>query len=95
MELQTPKISTRPFMYSPSDNTFVACASDLRGFRLGRIYDDACDVGFTLISQRTGREIVFALAHEERDRDGDLRWEDFRPVNRNEWGAGTVRIYND
>lgn len=95
MQLNTPKISTRPFLYDPTTNTFSAEASDLRGFRLGRIYDDACDIGFTLVSQRTGREIVFALAHEERDREGDLLFEDFRPVNRNEWGAGTVRVFND
>lgn len=48
----------------------VAEASDLPAF--GRVYDDACDVGLTVVSTRTGREVVFVVEHTARDNDGDV-----------------------
>jgi hypothetical protein len=40
-----------------------------------RVYDDAADVGYTLVSQATGREIVFAQSDTYRDQEGEvLSW---------------------
>lgn len=96
MILKPSPLSSRHFHYIPAKNMLVAEMSDFgRSFDFGRVYDDACDIGLTIRSERTGREIVFAVEHIERDREGDLLYWTLRPVNRNEWAAGTVRIYND
>lgn len=81
MLLKPSPVSTAKFMYDKTDRVFWADMSDLgREFSLGRVYDDSCDEGFTLVSQWTGEEIVFVLDHVLRDGEGDvLRWE-FRPV---------------
>jgi hypothetical protein len=91
--LRPTPVSTDRFTYIPATNTFVAEASELPA--MSRVFNDACDVGYTLISQRTGREVIFAVTGIERDREGELLYEDLRPVNPNEWAAGTVRVYND
>lgn len=83
-----------------SETMFTAEASDLKnlsggGFRLGRVYDDACDVGFTMVSHHTGKEVVFRLEHREMDREGDLLWWDFSSVTLPHKGKFTVRVYND
>ena len=93
--LKPTRVSTERFNYNAASNTFSAEMSDLTGLHMTRVYDDACDVGYTLVSVKTGREIVFAVEHEERDGEGELLWIDLRPANRSEWGAGTVRLYND
>lgn len=87
-------IFTDAFHYDGATNTFTAEASGLP--RMGRVYDDACDVGYTLISERTGREVVFVVTHEERDREGELLWTDLTPARPTPGhSCGTVRVYND
>lgn len=101
MLLRTAPISTNRFRYDPVENVFTAEASDLGpSFRLGRIYDDACDQGFTLVSALTGREVVFA--HELTrwdDADEDILYDEFAPAPGQDIGqlsaAARVRIYND
>lgn len=96
MILRPAPVSTDRLHYTPARNEFTAEISDLgRGFNFGRVYDDACDVGVTVVSARTGREIVFAVEHEDRDREGELLSWTLRPANRNEWGAGSLVIFND
>jgi PleD family two-component response regulator len=73
---------------------FVAFASDLGRQPFGRVYDDACDEGLTLVSRYNGEELVLVVNHTEVDREGDLRyWDlvpaDFRPAR------FAVRVYND
>jgi hypothetical protein len=71
----------------------VAEMSDVGG--LGRVYDDACDLGLTVIGQR--REVVFVVEREQRDAEGELLWEDLIPANladRREVRMA-VRLFND
>lgn len=92
MILRPSPISTSAFTYV--EGKFVAEASSLPPF--GRVWDDACDTGLTLISARTGREVVCAVEREERDGDGDLLWEELVPVHSSgARGAFTVRVFND
>lgn len=75
----------------------VAEMSDLPG-DLERVWNDACDVGLTIVSQRTGRSIVFCVEHEQRDAEGDLMWLDLRPASLTERRRHPnliVRLYND
>ena len=62
MILNPSPISSTRFTFK--GHTFSAEASDLRGIRLGRVYDDACDEGFTIVSEKTGKSAVFAAAGE-------------------------------
>ena len=79
MILRPPSISTESFTFS--DRRFVAEASDLGpDFRLGRVFDDACDEGFTLVSHRTGKDVVFAHHEDKVDLDGDLAVSIFKGV---------------
>lgn len=98
MALLTPNpVSTSRFTYDPASRKFVAEASDLgRGEPFGRVYDDACDVGLTLVSATTGRSIVFAVARENRDREGEVVSWDLVPAFYQSHGRGlTVRVFND
>jgi len=89
-------------LYHSETRTISVEASTLQanGIRPGRVFDDSCDEGFTLISHRTGREIVVCHNHVER-RDGDLLYSDFHPatelaaIARGAAPTVTLRIYND
>lgn len=82
-----------------SSGLLVAEMSDLGpGFRFGRVWDDACDEGLTVVSVRTGRQVVFAVEHEERDREGELLFIDLLPADRRvqrEFPSLRVRLFND
>ncbi len=100
MILHPTRVSTRRFTYH--EGVFTAELSDLgRDFRFGRVYDDACDVGLTLVSHATGREVVFAIENEMRGDEGDVLWIDLAPVlqgidpRRHYHPNLTVRLYND
>lgn len=67
----TPVSSDLFSLHLGRETLFVAELSDL-GRGLERVYDDAADVGLTLVSARTGREVVCRVAREERDREGEL-----------------------
>lgn len=46
--------------------------SDLgRDFRFGQVYDDACDEGVTVVSSKTGEEVVFAITGRDMDHSGE------------------------
>ena len=71
MILNPTPLSSSKFTFK--NNTFIALASDFgRGVHLGRVYDDACDEGFTIISEKTGEGAVFAFHKDEEDVEGDL-----------------------
>jgi hypothetical protein len=69
-------------------------ASDFGSSRIaGQIYDDACDVGFIVHSERTGKDELFFHANSYRDTDGELRHDTF--VNRPTKPMITIKIFND
>lgn len=63
MLLNPNEFSTKLFSFK--DNLFTCEISTLsEGSRrpvFGRVYDDACDEGITLVSERTGQHIVFVV----------------------------------
>jgi hypothetical protein len=80
--LSTPEYSTRRFTWSAETRTFSAEASDFTnaaGPTLGRVYDDACDEGFTLISQWTNQRMPLRLREIIRE-DGDVLGWIYEPV---------------
>lgn len=59
-----------------------------------RVWNDACDVGYTLVSHRTGKEVAMAMDDVLRDADGDIQaW-----VYKSVWPKGMdikLTVYND
>jgi hypothetical protein len=53
-------------MFSFKNNTFVAELSTLGDPRLERVYDDAADYGFSIVSKKTGKSAVFAFVGFDR-----------------------------
>ena len=95
--LSPPTINTNRFSWHSAEKLFIAEASDLQ-LNLGRVYDDACDIGFSLESARTGDTLVCAETAHERDGEGDLLWTEFTPLNARGYPTPelfTVRIVND
>jgi hypothetical protein len=90
--------STDKFSYFKKNKTFVAEASQ---FSLAQhemffscAYNDACDVGFYMVSAKTGRKALFIFRETLRDRDGDIVkwvWDAADP----ELEGVTVQIFND
>ena len=72
MLLTPTPVSSKMFNYNAAAQVFTADASDLgRGFNLGQVYDDACDVGFTIISAKTGKPAVFVETETHYDANDD------------------------
>jgi hypothetical protein len=87
--LKPAPVSTRQLTYDPARRTFTGEISSTNG--LGRVYADACDDGLTLVSTRTGAELVFVVQHVEYDREGDLMLWELTSVD----GLFFMTIFND
>ena len=90
-----PVLGSR-LLWLADKHQYVAEMSEIGGF--GRVYDDACDEGFTIVSRYDGKQAVFAVNHEERDSDGDVQWWDLIPAGPSRFASAypfTVRIFND
>jgi hypothetical protein len=70
-------IHTSRLNYNAAERTFSEEASTIGA--PGRVYDDACDVGYTLVSARTGREVVFAETFTRYDNEGDIVYWVYEP----------------
>ena len=92
------KIHTDRFRYEKSTRTFRAEASDLQGLRyLGWVWDDSCDAGFVMVSEKTGTAVPFVLFHTETN-EGDILYWDFisyRPGLDEVRARIFARIFND
>lgn len=90
------RISTRDFTYTKETQSFSAWASDFKGRRvLSRVYDDACDEGFVLVSHVSGKAMVFAK-HADHHRDGELIAVEYRPIKPADRAlVSHVTIFND
>ena len=82
--LQTRVHLSTDFTYDPTTKTFSAEASDFverlsRG-PFDRLYDDACDEGFTIHSATTHYEVTFYVDAVHRDRDGDITHWTMKPT---------------
>jgi len=92
MILRPTPVSTEQLKFDKEENLLVAEDSSLP--RPSRVYDDACDEGYTVVSHHTGREVVYASDTSWSD-GGDLLYWDYRPVNRADWECPTLRVFND
>ncbi len=67
------EIGSEMFFYSGSTKTFVGDASSLpRWFDpMRRVWGDACDAGFVLVSEKTGAKVVFTFNHADLNDEGE------------------------
>lgn len=72
--LRPPSVCSSHF--SMVEGALVAEVSDLGPrFSMGRVYDDAADEGLTVVSKRTGAEVVFAVERYVEREGETLAWE--------------------
>lgn len=80
-------VSIRQFNFSPAARAFTADISSTHG--LGRVYDDSCDLGLTIVGKRD--RVVFIVQDEVRDAEGDIQhW-----VLTSSCGRYTLVLFND
>lgn len=86
---------TSSFHFDRQSRLFTAEISDLRAVRSGaifeRVWNDSADEGLTLVSTRTGREVVYVVT-DVVSREGDLLYWDLVSVNDSQ---PAIRIFND
>lgn len=86
--LKPAPVSIRQISWSGVNQEFIAEISSTNG--LGRVYDDACDTGLTVIGT-TGREVVFVVRDEHFDIERELtHW-----TLRSTCGKFTMVLFND
>lgn len=91
-------ISSKYFDFT--NGSFNSEDSSLPKGHIGRIYNDACDEGFIMKSEKTGKEVIFALYATILDSDGDItHWifhPSFQDIQQNPLLADvSVTIWND
>ncbi len=92
------RLSSNQFTYHKG--AFVAEVSDLGGhLPADPIYPDACDLGFQMVSEKTGRVATFYFSREHRA-DGDITHWTYLPTPESIRALGLssevrVEIFND
>jgi hypothetical protein len=86
---------TNQFTYDKENFTFYGNVSELQGKNpFSRLYDDAGDVGFQLLSGKTHKMLPFYHSNMIRDDDGDVMFWEFRCAVMG-WSNLRVVIFND
>lgn len=72
-----PEVSTNNFTYTKELRSFTMfCDEASSVLRTSRIYDDACDEGFYLVSEKTGQKILFVGGYPCRNSENEItHWE--------------------
>lgn len=98
----TKRFSSNRFTWN--GRTISTEASDLQPFNAGSmfapIYDDACDVGFQIVSEKSSQVTTFYLNHVQRDAEGDIQMWVLRPIPETERAmpqlkGAVINIFND
>ena len=97
MKLNLVPISSERFNYFGDLKSFVAEHSDLNGYDIRQsLYDDACDVGFEIISEKTGESRIFLFTNQNNDNEGDVISWTFTMLNKDGSKSNVIaEIFND
>lgn len=76
-----PVHSSKIFSYS--NQNFVAESSDLGPRGMSQVWDDACDLGFSIRSERTNVVKTFVIDRTHTDNEGDVTHWTLREINGN------------
>ena len=75
-------VSSLKFRWLSNYKRFMADISDLGpDFSFDRVYNDAYDVGFVMVSHKTGAEVKFVITTHCTDREGDITHWELVPVS--------------
>lgn len=87
-------ISTSLFDWNKATNQFTSFISDLdRNYNLfKKIYNDSCDSGFGIVSDKTGNSVTVCL-YDTIMMNGDVVGWLFKPVDSDH--TFTVMVFND
>lgn len=89
-----PVISARLVTWSGTNG--VIDGSDVpQLFPFPRIWNDACDVGFWVVSPRTGKHMLFSLQDELRDEEGEVYGWRFQTADTREAVQCGITVCND
>ena len=102
MKLNVIPFSSNRFTFE--DGCFISEASDLGNNHLQKLYDDSCDVGLVIRSEKTQKSVTYYLDHIEYHRLDKLTmdatsWE-YRPTTESirevpECKGTSVTVFND
>jgi len=85
-------VSTKMFHWHAEDKVFTQEISSLgKADLFSRLYSDACDVGFELVSHKTGKKVVMYFSSRETN-DGDILSWCFKPTDNHRF---SVIVFND
>ncbi len=69
------EIKSDYFFYHKDDKSFSQDISSLKGFNpLRQLWNDACDQGFVMKSERTGKKVAFYFSHTDMDGSDTAGW---------------------
>lgn len=90
-------LSTAQFTYLKDSRCLAGEDSELRvREHLEQVWPDSADLGFTLVSHRTGKEVKVVHVRSERAVDGSLVFDEFRPIKGTKVSDDfSVVIFND
>lgn len=90
-------LNLEQFHWDAKDRTLTAEASSLQlSLHLEQVYPDACDLGFEVYSPDSGLIVVFVMYEEDRDGEGELQGQWYKPLRYkgNAQGSKWDRIQN-
>ena len=93
MKLSIPRHNTKLFTWVADSKCFVGEASTLARPMCRPVFDDACDLGFELVSEKTGKAITVYLSKEMKNAEGEVVSWNFTPAIGT--GEFTVKVFND
>ena len=67
-----PYLSSKLFDYDHETNTFSAWVSELGKNPFGPVFNDAVDLGCSIVSDKTGKIADFFITLTEKDREHDI-----------------------
>jgi hypothetical protein len=88
--------SSHKFTFDREQNIMIGEISELARPVMGQVYPDACDIGFTISSVRTGRNEKFRLCEEKTNENGEATVWILEPVNQKLRQTGLkIHLLND
>ncbi len=82
-----PYLSSKLFDYDHDTNTFTAWVAELGKNPFGRMFGDSCDMGCSIVSDKTGAIADFYITLEEKDDEHDVIAWHLKPT------SDTVRLF--
>lgn len=96
-DFEVPSINTNCLTLVKEDRSFAGEVSSIPGNQppMHRIYNDACDVGFYLESDRTGGKILMVFEKTQENQEGEIQAWIYVPASSREGRVTKVVLFND